>query len=127
MLQTRRHTGETALTRSGRSSRASDGIVTFKALLIAGRPAVSGKGTQADPAVIKVNDHPVGASQGLPAPQLHVLKIGFPHMHLGARASLFQGVDGREDGAGQLVAAAQQPVGESQELASSVASKRGEQ
>ncbi len=50
-----------------------------------------------------------------------------PHAHSGVRASLFQGVDGREDGAGHLVGAAQQPVGESQELAAGIASERGEQ
>ena len=40
---------------------------------------------------------------------------------------LLQGVDGREDGASQLVVATQQPVGESQELASGFAPERGEQ
>src|SRR5712692_2607843 len=38
-------------------------------------------------------------------------------------ASLLQGVDGRKDGAGDLVGAAQQPVGEGQHLASGVAAQ----
>ncbi len=39
---------------------------------------------------------------------------------------VLQGVDGREDSAGDLVVAAQESVGEGQHLASSVATKRGE-
>ncbi len=39
---------------------------------------------------------------------------------------VLQEVDGREDGAGDLVSAAQEPVGEGQHLASGVAAERGE-
>jgi hypothetical protein len=49
------------------------------------------------------------------------------HAHSGARALLLHGVDGREDGAGYLVCAAQQPVGEGQELTSGFAQERCEQ